>query len=263
MEIIGFSGMYDNFISEYLDTQLQQDFEESAIFDKIKDFDCMQNLWELLDYQKFYTDFSKSLASEYMEELKLNQNIKNLIKNYDFKELYSPKYYNYETDRIFINIKVSKKQWKKMFEFLENHIEEFDKILKNHFTSYDGFISYHSNKASEWLELKNIPFKEIYEIKESFLIYSYYLISENITEEEYIDKLREIEAEKCYDFFYSEYFNSDKFYELLRNEIIEKNIISNINSLKNETTYELLNKLQFVNESGYLDKRQKEFQFVY
>lgn len=262
MEIIGFSGMYDSFISEYLDTQLQQDFEETAIFEKIKDFDCMQNLWELLNYQKFYTDFSKSLASEYMEELKLNENIKNLIKGYDFKELYSPKYYNFETDRIFINAKVSKRQWKKMFEFLEKNIEKFDAILKNHFTSYDGFTSYHSNDAKKWIELKNIPFSEIYEIKESFLIYSYYLISENITEQEYINKLREIECEKCYDFFYSEYFDSDKFYELLKAEITEKNIISNIDSLKNETTYDLLNKLQFVNESGYLDKRQIEFSFA-
>ena len=263
MEIIGFAGMYDNFISEYLDNQLENDFNETEAFEKIKDFKCMENLWELLNYQKFYTDFSKRLTTEYIEELKLNANINKLIKDYDFQELHSPKYYNYETDRIFINIKVNKKEWKKMFEFLEKHIEEFDAILKNHFTSYDGFISYHSNKASDWLELKNIPFDEVYEIKQSFLIYSYYLISENITEDEYIDKLRGMESDICYDFFYSEYFDSDKFYELLKDEIIEKNLISNIENLKNETTFELLNKLHFVNEAGYLDKRQIEFNFAY
>lgn len=68
-----------------------------------------------------------------------------------FESMESPRYYNFETDRIFAN--VSQKTVRELFKLskTDNH-STLAGILKNNCTSYDGFISHYSNKLTDWLE---------------------------------------------------------------------------------------------------------------
>jgi hypothetical protein len=64
----------------------------------------------------------------------------------------SPRFYNFETDRVFANI--SEHAARKLFAYsrkLDNHAT-LAKVIRARFTSRDGFHSFYSNSLAEWLE---------------------------------------------------------------------------------------------------------------
>ena len=63
-----------------------------------------------------------------------------------FEELKSPRFYNYETDRIYGRIPIQQ------LEAIRAAIpsDVWAEYVKEEYTSYDGFMSYHSNDASAW-----------------------------------------------------------------------------------------------------------------
>lgn len=68
-----------------------------------------------------------------------------------FEAMTSPKYYNFETDRVFVDIPADKVQ--AMFDHLKaNDFAALRKTLKARHTSYDGFHSFYSNDLETWLE---------------------------------------------------------------------------------------------------------------
>ena len=68
-----------------------------------------------------------------------------------FESMSSPRYYNFETDRLFAYI--SKATAKRLFKLSkEDKHEKLSATIKERFTSYDGFRSHYSNDLAEWLE---------------------------------------------------------------------------------------------------------------
>lgn len=61
--------------------------------------------------------------------------------------LYSPKYYNYETDQIDLAVNFPKV---KLAKFIEKNRVEFDAFIKKHYSSYDGFMSFTANSYDGW-----------------------------------------------------------------------------------------------------------------
>lgn len=81
----------------------------------------------------------------------LNENINSddgIIKDLKFKSLYSPKFYNYETDALIMSVNLNLSKLKKFC--FKTHRETFDKYLKDNFTSYDGFTSFVSNNVNDF-----------------------------------------------------------------------------------------------------------------
>ena len=69
-----------------------------------------------------------------------------------FKDMTSPREYNFSTDRLFSDI--SRDSIARMFWFsrtLDKH-DTLARIIKERFTSYDGFHSFYSNDVAAWLE---------------------------------------------------------------------------------------------------------------
>lgn len=68
-----------------------------------------------------------------------------------FSVMTSPKFYNFETDRIFATI--TKKAVRQLFAMskAEGHAT-LRKAIAERFTSYDGFISFYSNDLDVWLD---------------------------------------------------------------------------------------------------------------
>lgn len=100
-----------------------------------------------IDFEKF-TDSVAKFAVEELKEV-INQN-DNIIKSMKYKRLYSPRYYNFETDSLLIDIDVNIKNLKNYC--FRIHKNDFNQYLKDNFTSYDGFISFIENNICTFKE---------------------------------------------------------------------------------------------------------------
>lgn len=69
----------------------------------------------------------------------------------EFEEVTSPRYYNFETDRIFAKLPLT--VFATILDRLQNnHPGVFERTVEGMFTSYDGFCSFYSNDPAELLD---------------------------------------------------------------------------------------------------------------
>jgi hypothetical protein len=91
--------------------------------------------WEDVNYRATYEIYAK-------DYIKVLNNI--LDSNISFKSLNSPKFYNFSTD--YINVEISKKDILKLFQYVRNEDlkqEVIDRI-KESSTSIDGYIAFYN-----------------------------------------------------------------------------------------------------------------------
>lgn len=96
-----------------------------------------------------WEQFTKEIASYAVDELLNILPDRDIIQDMELKDIYSPKYYNYETDSLIIDIKLNLRKLKQYC--FRTKRDSFNKYLKEHFTSCDGFISYISNNISDFI----------------------------------------------------------------------------------------------------------------
>ena len=116
---INFGGFYESIHSSIIDTYIE-DYEYD---------------WENVNYRATYESYAKNYIKV------LNQK---LDTNISFKSLVSPKFYNYSTD--VINIDISKKDILKLFQYVRNEElkQEVFNIIKESSTSKDGYIAFYN-----------------------------------------------------------------------------------------------------------------------
>ena len=118
---INFGGFYNSIHSDAIDYSIE----------------LMEYSWKEVNYISTYKNYSKNY-------IKALNNI--LDTNIIFKTLNSPKYYNYTTD--FINVELSKKDILKLFKYIKE--EELKEEVFNHIkecsTSVDGYIVFYEYK---------------------------------------------------------------------------------------------------------------------
>ena len=116
---VNFGGFYNSIHSDILDTYIE---------------DYGYN-WENVDYISTYKEYSKSY-------IKVLNNI--LDTNIIFKALNSPKFYNYSTDKI--NVELSKKDILKLFKYVKDEElkQEVFNIIKEASTSRDGYVAFYN-----------------------------------------------------------------------------------------------------------------------
>lgn len=101
--------------------------------------------WEKIDYKATHNQY----ASDYVQEL--NRLIDTSL---IFKDIDSPKFYNYSTDRLFCE--VSDKEAMRIYnEVIDT--PELEEYVKDAFSSRPGFIPFYSNDVQDW---KNKPLIE-------------------------------------------------------------------------------------------------------
>ena len=71
-----------------------------------------------------------------------------IIKSMKFTGISSPRYYNFSTDKLCIDVEVDYSALRS-YCLIENR-DEFDEYLKENFTSYDGFISFVDNNVHDF-----------------------------------------------------------------------------------------------------------------
>ena len=116
---VNFGGFYNSLHSDIIDTYVE-DYEYD---------------WENVNYRATYKIYSQ-------DYIKVLNSI--LDTNISFKALNGPKFYNYSTD--FINVEITKKDALKLFQYIRNEDlkQEVIDIIKESSTSKDGYIAFYN-----------------------------------------------------------------------------------------------------------------------
>lgn len=93
-----------------------------------------------------YTQAISEYATELLKDFCINDD--NIIKSMKYKTLYSPQYYNFDTDRLNIDIDVN---LTKLKSYIKKNKSDFDLYLHENFTSYDGFMSFIENNYRDFI----------------------------------------------------------------------------------------------------------------
>lgn len=165
-------GMYYSPISPesvFDDYCINEDFEENASPYNADQF------WDNFDNDKYRAKIQE-LAADFLT-YEIDENFVTI----EAGELYSPKYYNFDTDNIELIVNFDKF---KLLDEIKKDVNAFDSFLKENYSSYDGFCSFTANNFDEWYidykdeketaigALLTYLFKDS-EYKESFNIYVY------------------------------------------------------------------------------------------
>ena len=125
-------------------TALFEGFYESNLFNSDTEYYISENLespHEIKDFHAFCEQVSKK-ATDLLDPCD------EVLSDFEFVRLDSPRYYNYGTDRLVISCQVDIEALHK-FAF-ESNRDAFDLYLHEHFTSYDGFISFVPNNVEDF-----------------------------------------------------------------------------------------------------------------
>ena len=124
-----------------------------------------------------YKAYENEIAKENTEWIFWKVKDKGIIKSMEFKELDSPREYNYRTDRLVINMEFDEEKLTKYC--FEDKRGSFEKYLRETYTSRSGFISFvnsninefenevkddlHYNVMVEFYLLEEVDFEEVFE----------------------------------------------------------------------------------------------------
>ena len=146
---IPFDGFYESFISADIDYQIGQQIEwDIDIYDLNENE--QQILWDnylSVNRSYLYNQIAEDYTNFYIEIL--NRRLKGFTLKAKFNLLTSPREYNFETDRIFIDIEKNH-----AIDFIKyiikNYKKELEKKIKDRFTSRSGFNSFYKNSLDLW-----------------------------------------------------------------------------------------------------------------
>lgn len=160
--IIPFDGFYESYSNDILDTGINNDIDFLPMTeDELLKF---SNLYYGCDWGKIHKEYAKLYCESFNkwlnDETSLNHNV-----TLEFESLHSPKYYNYETDKIYAYISLED------INFLFKHTkpETLSLICKERFTSYDGFISHYDNDYTNWGDVKDWDHNQLETLLLSFI----------------------------------------------------------------------------------------------
>ena len=196
-----FDGFYES-IHCHSDEFIDYEMEDKAILDDllffIDDKDKIEVIYEYDDMKKYEKDVCTIFMELFVERIKDELPI-DITEKEHFKfdivgdvEVVSPEYYNFTTDKCYVNVKTNYETLDTIKEYTLSQ-EGAREYLIDHFTSRDGFISFLSNDIDVW-RLKNI---KKYEEREIIALLDMLLILAN--------------EENRYDLNEETYYNTEKY----------------------------------------------------
>ena len=163
-----FDGFYES-IHCHSDEFLDVEMEDKAILNDLLFFIDNKNDIEVVYEYDNFNEYQKDVCTTFMELYveKIIDELPNDITNKDcFKfdivgdiEIVSPKYYNYTTDKCYIDIETNYETLDmiKQYTLSQKGAKEY---LIDHYTSCDGFISFVSNNIDEWKDTNIEEYEE-------------------------------------------------------------------------------------------------------
>lgn len=202
-------GMYESRLSPsnlFESSTIDNDYQEGYV-----NYDS-EYYWEHWQNDLFEEEI-QALACKFLDGKLKQDGIEIAIKT---GEIYSPKYYNFSTDNIDLEVTFNKT---KLLRYARDHKDYFNAYLKDNYSSYDGFSSHTANDFSEWLndfkvnQVQSIGailtyiFRDLIpENQESF----YYLCEENLSYLGFTDtKPLEAEEQRIAEYIQANYESLD------------------------------------------------------
>ena len=146
---IPFDGFYESFISADIDHQIGQQIEwDCDLYDlNESEEEILYNNYLSVNTSYFYNQIAEDYTNFYIDAL--NERLKGFTLNAKFNLLTSPREYNFETDRIFIDIE--KNHAVEFIKYIiKNYKKELENKIKERFTSRSGFWSHYKNGLDLW-----------------------------------------------------------------------------------------------------------------
>lgn len=152
---IPFSGFYESMWSKAIDDEEEQWAERLAEEHQIKQDDIQELLFRHTTYQVAY----RHVAAEYVKSFEefINREL-GLKLSLAFNDMTSPKYYNFETDALYVGLSP------RDVVLLARRVglPAIRKAAKEMFTSRDGFMSFYSPRIDEWGKLRTWDHNQLY-----------------------------------------------------------------------------------------------------
>ena len=148
---IPFDGFYNSYISSDIEHQRGHQIEwDTDIYDLNEDEQqILEDNYLSVNRSSFYNEIAKHYTDLYIDAL--NERLEGFRLNAKFKLLTSPREYNFETDRIFIDIEKDH-----AIDFIKyiikNYKKELEEKIKQRFTSRSGFWSHYKNGLDLWTQ---------------------------------------------------------------------------------------------------------------
>lgn len=155
-------------------------FYESYLYNNDTLYDISNNNDELKDneYYDFYDDkqgnytygqFENAVAKGCTSALLCNlvQGSNDIIKDMSFVALHSPRFYNFETDKIECDIILD---WDKLLIYVQEHRDDFAEYLADNYTSRSGYVSFVPNNYCEFMDALNDDFERLSQVLIEFYI---------------------------------------------------------------------------------------------
>ena len=99
-----------------------------------------------VDYD--FNEFTKVAGEACVDSLNDELYSHDVIANMDYAGMSSPRYYNYDTDRVLIDIDYN---FIKLVKYCKHtNRDKFNQYLKDNYTSYSGYISFVENSAGKF-----------------------------------------------------------------------------------------------------------------
>ena len=154
---IPFDGFYESFISDDIEHQIGQQIEwDSDIYDlNVNEEKILWDNYLSVNRSYFYNQIAEDYTNFYIDNLNAKLNYAypdhGFTLNAKFSFLTSPREYNFETDRIFIDIE--KNHAIDFIKYIIKHYKkELEEKIKQRFTSRSGFWSHYKNKLDSWTQ---------------------------------------------------------------------------------------------------------------
>ena len=156
-------------------TDIFPGFYESYLYNS----DTIYNINEAIEDDETPVDFTDTGFDEYCKDvacqvadlladaLSLYQDDQKIIKASRFKSLWSPKYYNFETDRIEFELDID---WDALVEWAKDESYLFESYLKDNFSSRSGFVSFVPNNTNDFWDHLETDFDRLADVLIEFYI---------------------------------------------------------------------------------------------
>lgn len=131
-------------------TTIFMGFYESHLYYCDTEYYINENLDDGNTYEIDWDPYTEAVCKGACDELYTCINHDdNIILDMDYVGMSSPKYYNYSTDKLNIDMKLNLRNLKK---YVKDNKEDFNLYLKDNFTSYSGFTSFIANNYNEFVK---------------------------------------------------------------------------------------------------------------
>ena len=147
IELPFFPGFYESDL-ENSDTPYWAIKEELQYYQEECDTPCKQLTENDLDFD--YKGYEEEVRNAWVDGFR--ERMPEIVSSLEGVEMTSPRYYNFETDRLWADVELRDDWMDEMRHFIASNYDWLKERIHEDWTSYDGFMSFMENDVDKWEE---------------------------------------------------------------------------------------------------------------